>query len=75
MSVPPLVPVTGTTNEGWGRKVANLLNRVTTSTMNRGTTSERPNNAGVGDRYYDTSLNRPLWFDGTIWRDAMGGPA
>lgn len=27
---------------------------------------------GAGSRFYDTTLSRPIWSDGTIWRDAMG---
>jgi len=29
---------------------------------------------GVGGEFYDTSLHKPIWSDGTIWRDAMGTP-
>jgi len=29
---------------------------------------------GVGGEFYDTLLHKPIWSDGTIWRDAMGTP-
>lgn len=29
---------------------------------------------GVGGEFYDTLLNKPIWSDGTIWRDALGTP-
>lgn len=28
--------------------------------------------AGAGAHYYDTTLNKPVWSDGTNWRDATG---
>jgi hypothetical protein len=27
---------------------------------------------GVGAQVYDTTLSKPLWSDGFVWRDAMG---
>ena len=38
-----------------------------------GTTALRPTGlATVGTQYYDVSIKKPLWFDGTYWRDANG---
>lgn len=39
-----------------------------------GTTAARPAiaNVEVGFAYFDTSLNKPIWSDGTGWRDAAG---
>lgn len=38
------------------------------------TTAARPTaaNAGAGAQYYDTTLSKPVWSDGTAWRDAAG---
>lgn len=38
------------------------------------TTAGRPNAAtlGAGCMYYDTTLSKPGWSDGTVWRDAAG---
>jgi hypothetical protein len=38
------------------------------------TTAGRPAaaTAGVGAQMYDTTLSKPIWSDGTVWRDAMG---
>lgn len=38
------------------------------------TTANRPaaNTVGDGQSIYDTTLNKPLWSDGTAWRDATG---
>lgn len=37
-------------------------------------TADRPSaaDAGVGAAYYDTTLSKPGWSDGTDWRDAAG---
>lgn len=29
--------------------------------------------AGQGAMVYDTTLHKPIWSDGVVWRDAMGG--
>lgn len=40
----------------------------------KGSTSERPSllSEDVGYMYYDTTLNKPIWFNGTDWVDATG---
>jgi hypothetical protein len=40
----------------------------------KGLTTERPDavKSGVGFQFYDTTLNKPIWSDGTDWRDASG---
>lgn len=37
-----------------------------------GTTANRPASPVAGQRYFDTDLGRPIWFDGTGWVDAAG---
>lgn len=43
----------------------------------RGTTASRPSavTVGAGARYYDTTLGKPIWSNGTIWTDATGTSA
>lgn len=38
------------------------------------TTANRPSAAsvGAGSQFYDTTLSKPIWSDGTVWRDAAG---
>lgn len=38
------------------------------------TTGTRPTAASAGDgaMIYDTTLNKPIWSDGSVWRDATG---
>jgi len=42
-----------------------------------GTTANRPANAPMGFCYYDTTLNKPIWYDETngIWRYSDGTDA
>jgi lysophospholipase L1-like esterase len=37
-----------------------------------GATGSRPTAAGVGARWYDTTLGRPIWWNGSVWKDAAG---
>ena len=40
-----------------------------------GTTVDRPTqNLQVGQFYFDTNLNKPSYWNGTQWVDALGGP-
>lgn len=34
--------------------------------------SSRPSNPVVGQRFFDTSLSQPIWYDGAGWVDAQG---
>lgn len=37
-----------------------------------GTTSQRPTNVKIGSTYFDISLNKPIWWNGSTWIDATG---
>ena len=40
---------------------------------NTGTTAGRPTSGRyVGMHFWDTTLNKPIWFNGTNWVDATG---
>lgn len=47
-----------------------------TETKASGTTASRPvNGVTVGQRYFDTTLNKPIWCSAIgpiVWRDATG---
>lgn len=38
------------------------------------TTSNRPENPNIGQCCFDTTLNQPIWYTGSIWVDALGNP-
>jgi hypothetical protein len=42
-------------------------------TPSSGTTASRPStDLQVGQFYFDTTINRPIWWDGTNWINAAG---
>lgn len=46
---------------------------ITLSTPSAGTTGSRPStDLQVGQQYFDTTINRPIWWDGTNWINAAG---
>ncbi|WP_262338484.1 hypothetical protein [Lactiplantibacillus plantarum] len=40
--------------------------------ISKGDTSARPTGISAGYQYFDTSLNKPIWYTGTNWVDATG---
>lgn len=47
----------------------------TAVTLQRGTTAERPNPSFAGQQYFDTTLGKPIWWNGTAWVDNAGETA
>jgi hypothetical protein len=46
---------------------------VAISTPQNGTTANRPTqNLQVGQFYFDTTLGYPIWYNGTVWKNASG---
>ena len=37
-----------------------------------GTTEQRPAVNLIGAEYFDTTLSKPIWHNGTNWIDALG---
>lgn len=40
-----------------------------------GDTASRPGSPATGWMYFDTTLGKPVWYDGSGWVDAMGTTA
>lgn len=72
MSLPPLLPDNSPSQPEFFRRVRDLVNATVRRTSNNGPTSERPKNPSPGWTYFDTTLNRPIWFTGTNWINAAG---
>ena len=56
-------------------KVINLnVDRIVLSGtwFDSGITSNRPTNVLVGFQYFDTTVNKPIFYDGSKWVDATG---
>ena len=46
---------------------------IANSTPASGTTVKRPlNDLQVGQFYFDTTLGIPIWWNGTVWKNASG---
>ncbi|HXP50996.1 MAG TPA: hypothetical protein VN922_13645, partial [Bacteroidia bacterium] len=61
------VKQSGTGNTGWLR----------VTVQSNGTTAQRPDfstylTGATGFMYYDTSLTKPIWWNGANWKDATG---
>ena len=43
-------------------------------TSRNGSTASRPTlgSSDIGYQYYDTTLNKPIWWNGTAWKDSVG---
>ena len=50
----------------------NLKAKLEDLSIKFGVTGERPVSKPIGYPYFDTTLNKPIWFNGTDWKDAMG---
>lgn len=37
-----------------------------------GTTASRPVASNVGDFYFDITIGKPIWWNGSVWKDATG---
>lgn len=44
----------------------------TAVTLQKGTTAQRPNPSFAGQQYFDTTLGKPIWWNGTAWVDNAG---
>jgi hypothetical protein len=56
-------------------QIDNITQAITTPAY--GTTANRPTNTvntplATGQFYYDTTLYRPIWWNGTVWKNASG---
>lgn len=43
-----------------------------TPNLNVGVTSQRPGNADNGFQFFDMTLRKPIWWNGSSWVDANG---
>jgi small nuclear ribonucleoprotein (snRNP)-like protein len=55
--------------------VNTLLYFINSSDLGYGNTASRPTTNYVGRRYFDTTLGKPVWWNGSAWKDATGTTA
>lgn len=54
-------------------KVGGTITSIVNQHYSSGITSTRPNvNLIIGQQHYDTTLEKPIWWSGGIWKDANG---
>lgn len=71
MSTPVFIREIYDTEAAAKRAYRDAINRLLRDTMT-GTTAQRPAQPVVAQRYYDTSLGLPIWYNGTVWKNAAG---
>ena len=54
------------------REIQHQKNTSTGVVWENGATGARPVGPVTGQRYFDTTLGIPIWYDGTNWVDATG---
>lgn len=42
------------------------------SSLKYGTTQNRPTYTSIGEQYFDTTLSKPIWYNGSNWVDSTG---
>jgi hypothetical protein len=69
-------PGNAATDTTFGRLAAKVFgvgtDNVIRSGLNATASRPTPAAAGAGSMFYDTTLSKPIWSDGTTWRDATG---
>ncbi len=57
--------------EDYLRRLAQAINDVEVRT---GTTANRPagDDLRAGRQYFDTTIGKPVWYDGAAWKDSAG---
>ena len=50
----------------------NELSEVANKVNQAGSTAVRPSSATAGQCFFDTDLNKPIWFNGSDWVDYTG---
>ena len=74
----PTIAYSQTNQESFGNALRLYFNTIDSAindllTPAAGTTTARPTvGLQIGQQYFDTTINRPIWWDGTNWINAAG---
>ena len=52
--------------------IGSAIGNIELACLTSGTTATRPTDKSIGFPYFDTTLGKPIWFDGTVWKDSTG---
>ena len=47
-------------------------NKIYNNSPKGGASENRPSNPAIGQQYFDTEINKPIWYNGTTWVDYNG---
>lgn len=72
MSIQPLINLDEPTEAEWKRKTRDAVNSLIKRLSGNGPTTGRPKGPVVGQMFYDTTLLKPIWWNGSVWKDANG---
>jgi len=68
MTTPVFIREIYDTDEAFKRAVRDAVNRLLRDAMT-GTTAQRPVAPVISQKYYDTTILKPIWWNGTVWKD------
>jgi len=68
----PHVPDNAISDNEWKRRVKTAVNALSSFLTQVDTTAKRPAKPALGQMYYDTTLGKPIWWNGSVWKDAGG---
>jgi len=71
LSTPVFVRDTYDTPQAQARAYRDAINRLLRDMMS-GTTAQRPAIPVIAQRFYDTTLGIPIWWNGSVWKNAAG---
>lgn len=68
----PLIPDNDVDQKAFNRRVRDAVNAHSKRLTQQGATAVRPVAPVKGQFYYDETLGVPIWFNGTVWKNAAG---
>lgn len=71
----PVSEGAGPWNRPWYEWTWRITLALNASTAGAGATTARPTSATTGAQYFDTTLGRPIWWNGAAWVYSDGTPA
>jgi len=72
----PVLPEAAASQADWNRRARDVVNGIARALQAAGPSGERPaRNLYVGQSWFDTTLGRPIWWNGSGWIKADGSAA
>lgn len=71
----PIAMGAGAWDRAWYEWAWRLTQAVNAATAGVGATTARPTSATQGAQFFDTTIGRPIWWDGAAWVYSDGTPA